>query len=37
MHVPRPINFPRWRNALYYDHPLRFAAIGALKILVFGH
>jgi hypothetical protein len=31
------IKFPRWRNALYYYYPLHFAAIGALKILVFGH
>jgi hypothetical protein len=31
------IKFPRWRNALYYYYPLHLAAIGALKILVFGN
>ena len=30
------LKFPRWRNALYYYYPLHLAAIGALKILVFG-
>jgi len=31
------IQFPRWRNALYYYYPLHLAAIGALKILIFGN